>query len=139
MSDVADHLRLVLEKQLGLYQEITTLQSDLLQRLDDTNQLASVMELLARKNTLLDAIRHEIHEAAPLVDAWVAQKEEMLRLPCYTEVESLLGDIEALIATLRAQDERMIRRFEGLARPATNAQDQQAHSRNMLNAFRALR
>jgi len=139
MADLAEQLKAVLGIQLGLYREIGLLQTDLLKRLDDTNQLSVVMELLARKNSLLDAIRSENHRASPLVDEWVRSKDEMIRSSAYPEIEAMLGEIEGLVIQLRGQDEEMIRRFEGMARPAATEKDQQAHSRNMLNAFRALR
>jgi len=139
MSSLAERLLVVLGTQLGLYREISVLQTDLLKRLDDSNQMSVVMELLSRKNQLLDAIREEIQRASPWVDEWVRRKEEMIESPGYPQIETMLGEIEGLVGLLRNQDEEMIRRFEGMARPAATPKDQQAHSRNMLNAFRALR
>lgn len=139
MADLADKLLVILERQRELYSEISSLQAELLKRLDDTNQMTLVMDLLARKNQLLDAIHTQIHESAPWVDEWVQKKDQMVQLPAYSRIESTLSEIEQFVRTLRTQDEEMIRRFEGMARPAATPKDQQSHSRNMLNAFRALR
>lgn len=74
MADLADKLLVILERQRELYSEISSLQAELLKRLDDTNQMTLVMDLLARKNQLLDAIHTQIHESAPWVDEWVQKK-----------------------------------------------------------------
>jgi hypothetical protein len=139
MHGLAEQLISVLGVQRSLYREISALQTELIRKLDDTNQLATVMELLSQKNVLLDAIRAQIQGATPLVDEWVRCKEQMVETPGYPEIEKLLLEIESLVGVLRNQDEEMIKRFEGMVRPAATPKDQQAHSRNMLNAFRALR
>lgn len=137
--ELLEQLKTMLETQLGLYQEIDSLQGELQRNLDDSNQLKGFMELLARKNVLLDAVSAENRRAAPLLDEWEQRKAELAGEPGYAEVQSLNERLVSLVVRQRNQDEEMLKRFEGMARPVSTPKDQQAHSQNMLNAFRALR
>lgn len=137
--ELLERLQSMLEAQLELYTQIDALQMELQRSLDDSSRLQGFMELLARKNTLVDAIRAENQKAAPLLEEYANRRSELEALPGFAAVQSLNERLVGLVMRQRNQDEEMLRRFEGVARPAATQQDQQQHSRNLLNAFRALR
>jgi len=127
-SNLPELLRDSLNSQLSVYKQIHALQSDLLRDLDSKNELDKIMELLSKKNSLLDNIKEENARCAPFVSEWVERKNEMQNSPLFTDIESIISEIEELILELRTQDETMIQRF-----------DQHSQSKNRIDAFRALR
>jgi hypothetical protein len=127
-SDLPELLRDSLNSQLSVYRQIHELQSDLLHDLDSKNELDKIMDLLSKKNSLLDNVKAENARCAPFVDEWIDRKEEMQSSPLYADIEFIITEIEKLVLELRAQDEMMIQRF-----------DAQSQSKNRIDAFRALR
>jgi nitrogen-specific signal transduction histidine kinase len=127
-SELVTSLHGTLSKQRALYQRMNAVQEALLELLDRSTEMQPVMEMLAQKNALLDAVRAENQTAAPWVEEWVARKSECATHPLFEEVTQIVSEIEGLVLALRDQDEQMIKRF-----------DRSSQSQNMLNAFRALR
>jgi len=119
IANLPELLRDSLNAQLSVYREIRDLQSNLLRNLDAENELAKIMGLLEKKNSLLDKVKAENIRSAPFVDEWVQIKKE---------IEELISEIEKLVLELRAQDEAMLQRF-----------DQESQSKNRIDAFRAMR
>ena len=127
-SDLPELLCDSLNAQLSIYRQIHELQSDLLRDLDSKNELGKIMELLEKKNSLLDRVKAENIRSAPFVNEWIERKSEMQSSALFANIELIISEIEKLVLELRAQDEAMIQRF-----------DQHSQSRNRIDAFRALR
>ncbi|GHV11463.1 hypothetical protein AGMMS49938_02190 [Fibrobacterales bacterium] len=119
-----------LSVQLNIYEQINDLQSQLLQKLDSSNAMAEAMDLLNEKNILLDKVKNEHAQNAPVVNEWIENKSEMsVNFPMESaKIDDIIGEIENLVLKLRSQDEAMIQRF-----------DQHSQTQNRLNAMRALR
>jgi predicted Mrr-cat superfamily restriction endonuclease len=127
-DNLSELLRDSLNSQLSIYKQIHDLQNDLLLGLDSNNELGKIMDLLEKKNSLLDNVKMEKNRSAPLVDEWVERKNEMQNSPLFADIERILSEIVALILEFRSQDEAMLQRF-----------DQQSQSKNRIDAFRSLR
>ena len=127
-DNLSELLRDSLNSQLSIYKQIHDLQNDLLRGLDSNNELGKIMDLLEKKNSLLDNVKMEKNRSAPLVDEWVERKNEMQNSPLFADIERILSEIVALILEFRSQDEAMLQRF-----------DQQSQSKNRIDAFRSLR
>ncbi len=127
-SNLPELLHGSLNSQLLVYKQIHALQSDLLRDLDSNNELDKIMNLLEKKNALLDSISAENSRSAPFVDEWISRKNEMQNSPLFADIERIISEIENLVSELRAQDEAMLQRF-----------DQQSQSKNRIDAFRSLR
>lgn len=127
-----------LQGQLALFEELETVQGELLQKLDMAQEMSQVLALLARKNSLLDEVRTQNTHANNLVQIWPTVKSQVQDLESVEKVNQMLERMESSARILRKQDEEMIARFEKFVAPAKPA-DRTEHSRNVLNAFRALR
>lgn len=134
VSQLTEHLR----GQVGLFQEMCTLQLDLLQKLESGEGMSEVLGLLSRKNQLLDAVRARNASAAELVAQWPAVREQLGATPETGAVNALLEQLERAAQDLRGQDEAMIQKFQSAVAPS-KPQDRERHSQNVMNAFRAMR
>lgn len=135
---VADQMVKHIRGQVLLFREMCTLQADLLQRLDSGEGMPIILDLLAKKNSLLEQVNLHNLESADIVAAWPDartilgnQQEAML-------VNKLLDELEIAVKELRIQDESMILRFQSVVTPK-NPAERERHSQNVMNAFRAMR
>ena len=127
-----------LQGQLSLFQELEEIHAQVVNILDSNQEISSVLELLSRKNHLLDTVRLNSQNAAGLVEAWPQARLALNSQPEVQRVMALLTRMEATAQSMRKHDEEMVHRFEKVVVPAKPA-DRTEQSRNMLNAFRALR
>jgi len=134
VAGLAEHL----EAQLRLFRELETVHAQVVAKLDSNQEMSSVLDLLTRKNQLLDAVRANSQLASGLVVAWPNAKLKLGLQPEVQRVNLLLGQMETTAQSMRKHDEDMLKRFEKFAGPAKPA-DRAEQSRNVMNAFRALR
>ncbi len=126
-----------LQGQLALFQLIAEHQVRLLPMLDTCNEIGPVLDVLGQKNSLLDQVRANNQSGVAVLDEWRKIKANA-PADAVLRVETMLTQMERMAQDLRKQDEEMVHRFEKWGGP-TKPVDRQEHSRNMLNAFRALR
>jgi len=127
-----------LQSQKRLFHDLGSVQNKLRESMDANQDLSSVLAILSQKNQLLDQVRQNNSLAAPYVAEWPEARKILGSTPAVLHVKTLLEEVEGLAQTMRRQDEEMIKRFEKLVAP-NKVVDQTERSRNMLNAFRALR
>ncbi|NLB63965.1 MAG: hypothetical protein GX801_07660 [Fibrobacter sp.] len=139
MTGLVQRMRVHLESQLDMYRSMNALQRQLLRELDHSDGMQKVLDLLEEKNQHLDKLRKNQKQAAPLLEAWRQQKSELPESDEVKNVDELINTMESLALAMRNQDEEMIRRFERIAVSPADKESRDKHSRNMLNAFRALR
>lgn len=138
-TDLVSRMKAHLESQLEMYRDMNALQRSLLRELDLPDGMPKVLGLLEDKNSRLDQVRKSQQQAAGLLQEWRDQKANLPETPEIKYVDELIDAMETLALSMRNQDEEMIRRFERIAMNPADAESRNKHSRNMLNAFRALR
>ena len=137
-QQVLNQLKIHLQGQRELFHNLKELQGQLLSELDSNQDMSAVLALLTRKNLMLDHVRAQNLSATTLVDSWPIIRKTLGDTVAVRDVQYLLGEVENLAHAMRKQDEEMIHRFEAFVAPSKPV-DQDTRSRNLLNAFRALR
>lgn len=138
-AEMVQRLSRHLQLQMKLFESMDQIQTDLLRKLNGTGGMPDVMDLLEKKNAMLDEVRHNNVLAAPVLKEWNQTKSTLGDSPEIIEIDGMLDRLEDLARVMKRQDEDMVARFQRVAQPVDNPQTRQKHSQNMLNAFRALR
>ncbi len=124
----------LLDAQIDGFRAMTQAQQALSEALAKGEEVASLLEMLRRKEEMLAAIRAKSLEARPLIADWMQRKAELVLEPEYDGIASRLAELEKLVNELQRQEERWMEQF----RPTpTTAGD--IDPDNRINAFRALR
>ena len=124
----------LLDAQIDGFRAMTQAQQALAEALGKGEEVASLLEMLRRKEEMLTAIRAKSQEARPLIADWMQRKAELVREPEYDGIASRLAELESLVNELQRQEESWMEQF----RPTPTAAGD-IDPDNRINAFRALR
>lgn len=140
MADAKEHLlglSAYLEGQMDLFQQIFAVQERLLPLLETSMDMAPVLELLSQKNALLDQVNSRNHSSSHLRESWKTLKNSLPK-ELKEAFEAKISNLEELASTIHIHDELLLKKFETWSAPA-KPKDRQKQSRNVMNAYRALR
>lgn len=124
----------LLQSQLDLFDQVQSVQENILSQLGEQINFAKVMELLSQKEELVKSISQNSEEHKPFIADYMQRKTEFTDHPKSQLIENLLSQIETKVELIQIQDEKMVSFFQ--SKPASQA-DQDPN--NLINAYRGLR
>jgi len=138
-DELVEKVREYLLNQLGLYERLDGLQGELM-CMREGNRWQEVIPLLETKNALLDQLREKQKLAVPLLDLWNERKAETETLAESSQLNDLVDALQTMALKIKQQDESMLRKLDFSGKIASEeAQSPDRRSRDVINAFRALR
>ena len=131
---IITELKQLLDAQLKLFREVASVHEQLMSELEQADRdFTRVMELLGQKNDLMTNVQKNSQESMPLIAEWIQNKASYIQMPGYSEIESILDELNVVVQQQREGDEVMVRKLQG--KPASAADKD---PKNIINAYRAL-
>lgn len=138
-SQLIPRLLEFLEVQIHSFDQMESLQDKLDNALSGSQPLDKILQLLDTKAKLVDELSSRTVAARPLVATWVEMRQELQGNADYSRVEKCLDAVEIRVKALRLREEKLIAGFSKYVEAPPTPEERQRRSKQILDAWRALR